>query len=95
MKLNLKVTYNDSSTMSVQIGMVDFVAYERENNKSIQEYFNNWNVSDTCFLAWHSLSRTEAGLPEFMDWVATVDEITTADIEADPVPLESSPTTSN
>jgi hypothetical protein len=95
MKLNLKVTYDDGSTMSVKIGMVDFVAYERENNKSIQEYFNNWNVSDTCFLAWHSLSRTDKDVPEFMDWVANVDEITTADIEEDPVPLESSPTTSS
>lgn len=95
MKLNLKVVYDDGSTMSVQIGMVDFVAYEREKNKSIQEYFQNWNVSDTCFLAWHALGRKDKNIPEFMDWVANIDEITTDEIEADPIPLESSPTTSN
>ena len=95
MKLNLKVTYDDSSTVPVKVGMVDFVAFEREHNKSIQDYFNNWNVSDTCFLAWHALSRTDKNTPEFLQWVENVDEITTADVEADPVPLESSPTTSN
>lgn len=95
MKLNYKVTYEDGSTMSVKIGMVDFVALESKTNKSIQEYFNNWNVSDTCFLVWNSLSRKDKKTAEFMDWVENVDEITTDEVEGDPAPLDSSPTTSN
>jgi hypothetical protein len=95
MKMKLKVKLDDGSAIPVTIGMADLVALERETNKSVQEYFQNWNVSDTCFLAWHAIQRKDKATPEFDAWLDGVDEITTDDIEAEPVPLESSPTTSN
>jgi hypothetical protein len=72
--------------------IVDMIAFEQEFNLSISTLGENPRMSYLSWLAWHAMHRTGRTQLPFMEWAATLEDIT-GEEAADPVPLESTPST--
>jgi hypothetical protein len=88
MKMNLTVKYDDGATADVVVSAVDFVAFEQEFNRSVARFESEFKFTDGCWLGWHSLSRRDKSIGEFMVWMEKVDEVNFGEAE-EIVPLES------
>lgn len=93
MKMQLKVTYLDGSAVEVPIIAADLVGFEEKFNRSIARFEHEFKYTDICWLSWHALKRQDKSLPEFTKWIDTIEGASFGE-GADPVPLESSPSTS-
>jgi hypothetical protein len=92
MRMNLKVTYNDGAGAEVVVSAPDFVAFEREFDRSVARFESEIRFTDICWLAWHKLHRDkEAG--EFDKWLELLDEVSIADV-SEPAPLDKTAPTS-
>lgn len=86
MHINFTVNYVDGSATGAVASVVDQVAFEREHDKSIATISSDFRLTDICWLAWHSLSRTGKTTETFDTWLERVDEVIIGDGEI--VPLE-------
>jgi hypothetical protein len=72
--------------------IVDMIAFEQEFDLSISVLGEDPKMSHLTWLAWHSMQRTGKTQLEFMEWAATLEDIT-GEEAGEPVPLESTPST--
>ena len=93
MELQFKIKETGKESVVVRAALVDIVAWEdRFERPSSTMGGDSIFARDFVWLAWHSQKRTGATTLDFMDWVATLDEIEGAE-ETTLVPLESSQAT--
>lgn len=93
MKMKMSVAFTAGSAVGVETSMADLVAFEREFDRSVAGFAQEFRLTDVCWLSWHALKRTGATDLEFDPWVDTVDAVTLGAGE-EPVPLETTPPTS-
>lgn len=94
MKITLRVTYNDGSAVDTDATTADLVAFEEHFSRSIARLEVELRLTDVCWLAWRSVSRQGKTAASFDAWLETVEGVELVDSEADPVPLESTASTS-
>jgi hypothetical protein len=88
MELQFKIKESGKESVLVRAALVDIVAWEdRFERPSSTMSGDSIFARDFVWLAWHSQKRTGATTLDFMDWVATLDEIEGAE-ETTLVPLE-------
>ena len=93
MELNFKIKETGKDSVVVRAALVDIVAWEDQFERpSSTMGGDSIFARDFVWLAWHSQKRTGATTLDFMDWVATLDDIEGAE-ETTLVPLESSQAT--
>ena len=93
MELQFRIKETGKDSVLVRAALVDIVAWEdRFERPSSTMGGDSIFARDFVWLAWHSQKRTGATTLDFMDWVATLDEIEGAE-ETTLVPLESSQAT--
>lgn len=91
MELQFKIKETGKESVVVRAALVDIVAWEdRFERPSSTMGGDSIFARDFVWLAWHSQHRTGATTLDFMDWVATLDDIEGAE-ETTLVPLESPP----
>ena len=91
MELQFRIKETGKESVVVRAALVDIVAWEdRFERPSSTMGGDSIFARDFVWLAWHSQHRTGATTLDFMDWVATLDEIEGAE-ETTLVPLESPP----
>lgn len=83
----IKTKGADAPTL-VKSEIVDMIAFEQEHNVSVSVLAEDPKVSHLTWLAWHACKRTGKTDLDFLDWAATLEDITGEEAEA-PVPLES------
>jgi hypothetical protein len=89
MELQFRIKETGKESVLVRAALVDIVAWEdRFERPSSTMGGDSIFARDFVWLAWHSQKRTGATALDFMDWVATLDEIEGAE-ETTLVPLES------
>ena len=89
MELQFKIKETGKESVVVRAALVDIVAWEdRFERPSSTMGGDSIFARDFVWLAWHSQHRTGATTLDFMDWVATLDDIEGAE-ETTLVPLES------
>ena len=89
MKMNLRVKYDDGSTVDAVVSAVDFVAFEREFSKSVTKFQENMMLTDVYWLAWHSIKRSDKKVGTFEEWLEVNDPNVEFGEETEIVPLES------
>jgi hypothetical protein len=88
-ELQFKIKETGKESVIVRAALVDVVAWEdRFERPSSTMGGDSIFARDFVWLAWHSQKRTGATTLDFMDWVATLDEIEGAE-ETTLVPLAS------
>ena len=91
MELQFRIKETGKDAIVVRAALVDIVAWEdRFERPSSTMGGDSIFARDFVWLAWHSQHRTGATTLDFMDWVATLDDIEGAE-ETTLVPLESRP----
>jgi len=88
MELQFRIKETGKESVLVRAALVDIVAWEdRFERPSSTMGGDSIFARDFVWLAWHSQKRTGATALDFMEWVATLDEIEGAE-ETTLVPLE-------
>jgi len=88
MELQFRIKETGKESVIVRAALVDIVAWEdRFERPSSTMGGDSIFARDFVWLAWHSQKRTGATALDFMEWVATLDEIEGAE-ETTLVPLE-------
>lgn len=95
MRVDLRVTYNDGSAVDAVASTADLVAFEEAFDRSVVHLDTDLRLRDICWLAWKSLTRQGKTSAEFTAWLETIDGVELVDGEANPVPLESTASTSD
>ena len=92
MQIEFKIKPIDGESRVVKASLVDVIAWEEKYEKPSTELASgDIFARDYVWLAWHSEKRTGKTELEFMDWVATLDEIESAEAEAPLPPSENPP----
>jgi len=86
MRMKLQVTYADGSGVVAVVTAPDFVAFEREFDRSVARFETEVKFTDICWLAWHRLNR-EGSAGEFDKWLDNLDSVEIKDTE-EPAPLD-------
>lgn len=76
MKINLRINLEDGTSVDVSATARDLVAYEEKFQKSVTVLDVEKKLTDTLWIAWHYLHRTEkikSDFEEFCDSVASVE----------------------
>ncbi len=92
MKMDLHVTYADGSGADVSVSAPDFVAFEREFDRSVAKLQEQIRFTDICWLAWHRLKR-EGKAADFEPWLDSLEGVEIQEAK-EPVPLGQNPSTS-
>jgi hypothetical protein len=92
MRMKLNVTYADGSGVEAIVSAPDFVAFEREFDRSVARFETEVKFTDICWLAWHRLNR-EGTAGDFDKWLENLDSVEISDT-AEPAPLDKTPPTS-
>lgn len=87
----IKTKGADAPTL-IKSEIVDMIAFEQEYDLSIAVLSENPKVSHLTWLAWHACKRTGKTDLDFIDWAATLEDISGEEAET-PVPLESKAST--
>jgi hypothetical protein len=75
MKINLEVTELDGVVNKVTAQFADFIAFEREQNRSVANFQTELKLTDLAWLAWHATKRTKKTALKFDEWIETVDSV--------------------
>jgi len=89
MRMKLSVTYSDGSGAEAVISAPDFVAFEREFDRSVARFESEIKLTDICWLAWHRINRTQP-IGDFDTWLEKLDSIEITDT-VEPAPLDRTP----
>jgi hypothetical protein len=88
MKIGLTVQYLAGESKKVNAQFADFIAFEREQNRSVVNFQTELKLTDLAWLAWHSEKRTKNTALDFDKWIETVDSVEVGG-DGPIVPLES------
>lgn len=72
MQINLHIEYADSTKKTVVAKSIDFIAFERTYDKSIQGLER---LEHLAFLAWSVEKRTKATGLEFDAWLENIEDV--------------------
>jgi hypothetical protein len=86
MRIELNVTYTDGSGADVSVSAPDFVAFEREFDRSVAKFASEVRFTDICWLAWYRLNKNGNG-QDFDTWIEKVENVEIGASD-DIVPLE-------
>jgi hypothetical protein len=86
-RISMTVVNNDGSAVDVTASTADLVAFEREWDRSVARFSDDFRLTDFCWLAWHASKRLNKTGLAFEEWLDTVDEVS-AKGDGDIVPLE-------
>lgn len=75
MKLNLQVTYTDSTVKEISAVAKDFVAFEEKFNMSITRLDKEAKLTHFFFMAWNVEKRTGATTLGFDAWLDNVESV--------------------
>lgn len=89
MKINLEVTELDGVVNKVTAQFADFIAFEREQNRSVANFQTELKLTDLAWLAWHATKRTKKTALKFDEWIETVDSVEVGTESSVINPLES------
>lgn len=94
MQIEFKIRPVGEDARVVTAGLVDVIAWEEKYEKPSTELAGGEVYArDYVWLAWHSEKRRGKTDLEFMDWVATLEDIESAEESAPLAPSESPPST--
>lgn len=86
MEVTFRVKPRDGEAKNITAGLVDVIAWEERFEKPSTELAGgDVYARDYVWLAWHAETRSGATTLDFMDWVATLDEVEAVE---DAPPLE-------
>ena len=92
MDVQFRIKSRGGEAKIVTAGLVDVIAWEEKYQRPSSSLSDDQAYArDYVWLAWHAEQRTGATTLEFMEWVATLEEI--EGTESELVPLESNPPT--
>ena len=92
MQITFTIKQKGEAAQSVTSELVDMIAFEQEHNQPIGVIGDEPRVSHLTWLAWHALQRTGKTQLGFMEWAATLEDIT-GEEAGEIVPLESEAST--
>lgn len=91
MQIDFAIKTKDAAAPTrITTEIVDMIAFEQEWNVSISVLGDDPKMSHLSWLAWHATHRIGKTQLGFMEWAATLEDITGEEAEV-PVPLESTP----
>ena len=91
MQIEFQIKPNDGDARTVTATLVDVIAWEERFEKPSTELASgDVYARDYVWLAWHSEKRTGKTELEFMDWVATLEDIESVEA-ASPLPPSENP----
>lgn len=89
MKIALKVEYLDGTIEPVEAVFADFVGFERTWQRSVVRLETEMRLTDLAWLAWSALTHRQKTKLKFdPDWIATVAQVTPADLDEGDSPKE-------
>ncbi len=89
MQINFAIKTKDAAQpITISSEIVDMIAFELEHDVSIAVLGEEPKVSHLTWLAWHACKRTGKTQLDFMEWAATLEDIT-GEEAGEIVPLES------
>ena len=75
MRIEFTITYADGTAAEATASVADQVAFEQATDRSIARLADDFRLTDACWLAWHSLHRTNKTGLDFESWLDTVDNV--------------------
>ena len=75
MRIEFTITYADGTAAEATASVADQVAFEQQHDRSIARLADDFRLTDACWLAWHSLKRTNRTGEEFDTWLERVDNV--------------------
>ena len=75
MRITFTITYADGTAAEATASVADQVAFEQQHDRSIARLADDFRLTDACWLAWHSLKRTNRTGEEFDTWLERVDNV--------------------
>ena len=93
MQIDFAIKLKDAAQpVVISSEIVDMIAFEQEHNLSISVLSDEPKVSHLTWLAWHAMHRLGKTQLGFMEWAATLEDIT-GEEAGEIVPLESEAST--
>jgi len=75
LRIQFTITYADGTAAEATASVADQVAFEQAHDRSIARLADDFRLTDACWLAWHSLKRTNRTVEEFDTWLDRVDNV--------------------
>jgi hypothetical protein len=75
MKIGLTVQYLAGESKKIHAQFADFIAFERDQNRSVANFQTELKLTDLAWLAWHSEKRNRNTALDFDKWIETVDSV--------------------
>ena len=75
MKINLQITYSDSTTKELTAIAADLVSFESKFDLSIAKLEREVKLTHLLYIAWCVEKRTKGTALEFDAWVETIETI--------------------
>ncbi len=75
MRIEFTITYADGTAAEATASVADQVAFEQATDRSIARLADDFRLTDACWLAWHSLKRTNRTQLSFDQWLEGVDNV--------------------
>jgi hypothetical protein len=75
LRIEFTITYADGTAAEATASVADQVAFEQATDRSIARLADDFRLADACWLAWHSLKRTNRTSDDFDTWLETVDDV--------------------
>ena len=75
MRIQFTITYADGTAAEATASVADQVAFEQAHDRSIARLADDFRLTDACWLAWHSLHRTNKTADDFDTWLDRVDNV--------------------
>ena len=92
MRITFTITYADGTAAEATASVADQVAFEQEHDRSIARLADDFRLTDACWLAWHSLKRTNRTAEEFDTWLDRVDNVEFGQAKIAPLEATTTPT---
>ena len=86
MKIELKVLFVDGTTTDVDAMFADFVAFERQWQRSVVKFEQELRLTDLAWLAWKSETRMRHTQLPFETWIETVESVETREADSGDTP---------
>jgi hypothetical protein len=92
LRIQFNITYADGTAAEATASVADQVAFEQQHDRSIARLADDFRLTDACWLAWHSLKRTNRTTEEFDTWLDRVDNVEFGQAKIAPLEGTTTPT---
>jgi len=92
LRIQFTITYADGTAAEATASVADQVAFEQSTDRSIARLADDFRLTDACWLAWHSLKRTNRTGEEFDTWLERVDNVEFGQAKIAPLEGTTTPT---